>query len=187
MTAATLHRLDTNAKPSFFLVDLRAGVRLAAVDRRYKTASALGAQRPGEIQSYARVLATPLVLAGLLAALGIGVLAHLLITSVGSRRRDLAILKTIGFARRQVSAAIAWQATTLVAIALAIGVPLGYACGRWAWQGFADNLGITSALVVPVITFAGIVVAAALLANVIAAFPARVAARTHAATVLRSE
>ena len=129
---------------------------------------------------------TPLLLAGLLTILGVGVLAHVLVTSVRARQRDLAILKTIGFTRRQVSTTVAWQATTLVVLALALGVPIVLAFGRWIWQTFANDLGLSAGLVVPVVTIVGIA-AAALLANLIAAMPARTAARTKAAIVLRRE
>jgi hypothetical protein len=43
------------------------------------------------------------------------------------RRRDLALLKALGFTRRQISATIAWQATSTVAVGLLIGVPVGIA------------------------------------------------------------
>ena len=71
------------------------------------------------------------MLAGLLALLAAAALAHLLVTSVRRRRRDLAILKSLGFVRGQVSAAVAWQATTVALLALAVGLPLGVALGRW--------------------------------------------------------
>jgi hypothetical protein len=188
VTAGALRKLDPEAQPSFFLVNVRTGVPMATLSRRYdQISSVLGPQRPGDITSYAGVRATPLVLAGLLALLGVGVLVHLLATSIRGRRRDLAILKTIGFGRRQIRLTIAWQATTLVAIALAVGVPIGLVAGRWVWRTFAESLGVGAGVVVPVLVFAAIAGAALVLANAIAAFPARAAARTRAALVLRSE
>lgn len=188
LTARGMRRVDSAAAPSFVLLDLAPGVRLSTINHRYRdTASALGPQRPADIQSYDAVRATPLVLAALLATLGVGVLAHLLLTSVRRRRRDLAILKTIGFRRRQVALTVAWQATTLVGIALLVGIPLGLVAGRWVWHGFADDLGVTDAVVVPVIAMVAIATSAVVLANLIASLPARVAARTQPAAVLRSE
>ena len=188
LTARGMAALDPAAQPSFFLVDLRRGVPRSTIDRRYSdVASTLGPQRPADIQSYERVRATPLVLAGLLGLLGIGVLAHLLVSSIRSRRRDLAVLKTIGFSRRQVVATLSWQATTLVGMALVIGIPLGVVAGRWTWHSFADDLGLSAGVLVPIGTFALIVAGAALIANLIAAFPARAAARTRPAIVLRNE
>ena len=49
-------------------------------------------------------------LALVLAILGVGVLAQLMVVWVQRRRREIAILKTIGFVRRQVVALVAWQA-----------------------------------------------------------------------------
>jgi len=143
--------------------------------------------RPAEIDSYARVRWTPLVLAGLLAVLAAGTMGHALITSVRRRRRDLAILKTLGFVRRQVSATVAWQATTLVALALLIGIPLGVAAGRWGWALFARQLGVPSETLFPLPALLITVPTTLVAANLIAAVPARIAARTRPAIVLRSE
>ena len=82
---------------------------------------------------------------------------------------------------------VAWQATSLGAIAVAIGIPVGFIAGRWLWQGFANSLGVDEGLVVPVAAFALLATAAVVVANLIAAVPARTAARTRAAVVLRSE
>jgi predicted lysophospholipase L1 biosynthesis ABC-type transport system permease subunit len=188
LTAAALAKLDPEAQPSFFLVNKRPGVRMATLARRYDAiSSVLGPQRPGDVTSYARVRATPLVLAALLGLLGLGVLSHLLVTSIRSRRRDLAVLKTLGFGRGQVRATIAWQATTLVAIALAVGVPIGLIAGRWVWRNFADGLGVDAGVIVPALAFGLVAAGALFLANLIAAVPARRAARTRPAIVLRSE
>ncbi|HET6873872.1 MAG TPA: ABC transporter permease, partial [Acidimicrobiales bacterium] len=63
---------------------------------------------PTDIRSYQRVSATPAILAGLLAVLGIAMIGHALVTSVRRRRRDLAVLKTLGFVKREVAIAVAW-------------------------------------------------------------------------------
>lgn len=189
LTRAGLHRLDPGADPSFFLANLKPGVTTGTITGRYRGdfARAIGARRPVDVKAYADVRSTPLVLAGLLALLGIGVLMHLLVTSVRARRRDLAVLKTLGSSRRQVGATVAWQATTLAGLALAIGIPLGIVAGRWTWRSFADDLGVVSTVAVPAFAFLVIAVVGVALANLIAAFPARTAARTSAAVVLRSE
>ena len=44
--------------------------------------------------------------------LAVAALGHTLVSSIRRRRRDLATLKTLGFTRGQVSATVAWQATT---------------------------------------------------------------------------
>ncbi|MGZ8763777.1 MAG: FtsX-like permease family protein [Acidimicrobiia bacterium] len=188
-TQSGLRRLDPEAGPSFFLVDVARGQTPSALRDRYRAMDAdiLPAQRPGDIDSYAELRSTPVLLAGLLLLLGVGVLAHVLVTSVRARRHDLAILQAIGFTRPQVRATVGWQATTLMAVALLLGVPLGLLAGRWTWRRFASDLGIDPAPVVPGLAFLGITLGALLLANVIAAWPARVASRTRPAAELRTE
>ncbi len=82
---------------------------------------------------------------------------------------------------------MAWQATTLVALALAAGLPLGIAAGRWAWALLADNLGPVPARVVPMSTILLGIPVAVFAANLVAAVPARAAAATRTAAVLRVE
>jgi len=129
----------------------------------------------------------PLALSGLLALAAIGTLAHTLVMSVRRRRRDLAVLKTMGFVRRQVSTTVAWQATTLAGIALLIGLPLGVALGRWGWTLFANSIGV---LPVPVVNLRPVLLlipVTLLLANLIALVPGRVAASTQPAAALKAE
>ena len=90
-------------------------------------------QRPNGVTNYARIDGTPVVLAAVLAVIGIAVLGQLAIISSRRRRHDFAILKALGLLRRQVSEITAWQASTLAGVGLLIGLPLGVATGRWAW------------------------------------------------------
>jgi len=142
---------------------------------------------PPRIENLGRVGALPNVLAGLLALLAASALAHLLVTSVRRRRHDLAILKVLGFVRRQVSAAVAWQATTVALLALAVGLPLGVALGRWSWSLLADRIGVGAPPVTPGPALLAGVAGTVLVANLVAAWPGRVAARTRPAVALRSE
>jgi hypothetical protein len=145
------------------------------------------AERPANVVSLASIAGLPVLLSGLLALIAAGTLAHMLASSTRRRRRDLAILKTLGFIRRQVRHAILWQATTIAAIALLIGLPTGIAAGGWAWRVFATQLGVLPEPAVPLTTILIAVPAALALANLIAAAPARAAARARSATVLRTE
>lgn len=142
---------------------------------------------PVELQNLSRVRGMPYLLAGLLGALALGAIAHALITSVRRRRRDLAILKTTGFVRRQIAGAVAWQASTLALLALAVGMPLGIVLGRWGWLLTADRLSILRAAVTPLASLGIGVIGLVLVANLVSALPARAAARTRPAVVLRSE
>jgi putative ABC transport system permease protein len=174
-----------------FLVRFAPGVSraagLAAVHKDSPNAFIFPADRPGDVSSLGRIADVPVLLAGILAIMAVGTLAHTLITSIRRRRRDLAILKTLGFAPGQLAGAVAWQATTLAAFALMIGLPTGVAVGRWTWRLFATQLGVLPAPVVPVVALLVAIPASLALANLIAVIPGRGAARTHAALVLRSE
>jgi hypothetical protein len=147
----------------------------------------VGPQRPAEIVIYQSTGATPVALALALGAGATAALGLALASSVRRRRRDLALLKTLGFRRRQLAATIAWQATTVALVGTLFGVPIGIAFGRWLWTLFARQIGAIADPAVPVIQIVVIVAVSILLANAIAALPGRVAARTPAALVLRSE
>jgi hypothetical protein len=145
------------------------------------------AERPASVVSLASIAGLPVALSGLLALIAAGTLAHTLASSTRRRRRDLAILKTLGFARRQLRQAVAWQATTIAGIALLIGLPTGIAGGRWAWRYVATQLGVLPEPAVPLTAIIIAIPAALVLANLIAAAPGQAAARTQPATVLRTE
>jgi ABC-type antimicrobial peptide transport system permease subunit len=141
----------------------------------------------GQVGNLTHVDALPYVLAGLLVALAAGAVALVLLASVRSHRRDLAVLKTIGFVRRQLTATITWQATALAVLALAIGIPCGIALGRWAWRLVADNVGSTSAAIVPTAAILLAVPATLLAANLLAAAAASTARRVRPREALRAE
>ena len=143
--------------------------------------------RPGDITDYAAVRDTPLLLAAVLALLAVGTLAHVLLTSVRRRRRDLAVLKTLGLVRSQVLRVVAWEATALAAAALLAGLPLGILAGRWAWALFAGSAGVSTLADVPVPLVLLAVPATLALASLIAAVPGWDAARVRPASLLRTE
>lgn len=80
--------------------------------------------------NFGRIQNLPFILGLVLAVMALLTVAHLLTTSTRRRRRDLAILKTLGFAHGDVGRTVAWQATTLAAITLIAAVPLGIARQR---------------------------------------------------------
>ena len=143
--------------------------------------------RPTDLVNFGQVQNLPLLLAGLVAVLAAATLAHTLTTSIRRRRRDLAILKMLGFVPSQVRWAVAWQATTFVSAALVIGLPIGILAGRAAWSAFARGLGVLPEAATPSVPLLLTVPAAILLANVIAAAPAVIAGRMRPAPALRTE
>jgi hypothetical protein len=144
-------------------------------------------QRPGDIQNYTGVRDTPLVLGAVLTLLAVGTLAHVLLTGVRRRRRDLAVLKTLGLLRSQLLRVVSWQATALAAAALLAGLPLGLLAGRWAWLLFAGSAGVGSQADVPLPLVLLVVPVTLILAVLLAAVPGWTAARIRPALILRSE
>jgi hypothetical protein len=151
------------------------------------TIDLLPAQRPAEIVNYRSMGALPAVLAGGLAAGAVAGLGLALVASVRRRRRDFALLKTLGFTRGQLAGAVAWQSSVIAVIGLVIGIPVGIAFGRLLWLAFARQLSAVPDPVVPAASIALAAGAALVLANLVAAWPGRQAARTPAAEVLRAE
>jgi hypothetical protein len=135
----------------------------------------------------AHVSALPNVLAGLLGLLAAAALVHTIATTVRRRRRDLAVLKTLGFVRRQLWSTVVAQSATIVAIALVVGIPLGIVGARWGWIAFVDHLDFVPQPVVPALPVGSLIPGALVLGAAIALLPARAAARTQPALVLRSE
>jgi ABC-type lipoprotein release transport system permease subunit len=195
MTFAGISRLAPGIPASDALIDVRPGAdrnsllaRLQDGLRRGEaTPDELPLTKPSDLVNFGRVQRLPLVLAGVLAVLAVLTLAHLLVTAVRRRRRDLAVLKTLGFEGGQVLAAVAWQAATLVAVALLVGLPLGAAAGRWAWRLFASDFGVVPEPTIPFGRILLVVPAALLAASLVALLPARNAAGTEPARALRTE
>ena len=143
--------------------------------------------KPTDIVNFGGVQGLPFVLAAILAVLAIATLGHLLSSAVRNRRRDLAILKTLGFSRGQVTGAVLWQGTILAAVSLLIGVPLGVGVGRWLWTFFATQQGVVVEPRIPVPAILLVIPAAIAVAGLVAAVPARVASLIKPALALRTE
>jgi hypothetical protein len=189
-----LVRLKPDAPPRAALASLQHIVQTA--DRAFASAPGgsagnaivvQGVQRPAEIVNYKTIGITPVLLVSGLALGAIAALALTLLASVRQRRRDLALLKTIGFVRRQLAAAVAWQATVAALVGIVVGVPLGVIAGRWLWNLFAEQIYAVPYPTVPVLSLVLVALGTLVVANVIAAVPARAAARTQTAFLLRSE
>ncbi len=151
------------------------------------TVTVLGVQRPAEIVNYGTVGVTPALMAMALAAAAIVALGLTLAASVRRRRRDLALLKSLGFTRGQLAAAVAWQASVSAAIGIIIGVPIGIAVGRALWTLFAREIYAVPQPTVPVLAVVLVAGGTLVLANIVAAVPGRMAARTPTALLLRTE
>jgi hypothetical protein len=142
---------------------------------------------PTSLVNFGEAVNFPLILGFMLALFGVATLLHLLVVSVARRRREIGLLKALGFVRRQVGAATCWQATTVALVGIVVGVPLGVAVGQVVWRAFATNLGVVPDSTVPVALIATLGLGVLAIANVLAVVPALAAARsTTAGQLLRT-
>jgi hypothetical protein len=176
-----LVRFRPGADPSPLLAEFRGS------DRARFGANLSLPEKPSDLADLERIGGVPLGVAALLGLMTMATLAHTLVTSVRRRRPDLAMLKVLGLVRAQVSAAVRWQASTLALAALLFGLPIGIVTGRWVWEAFADRLGVPPQPVTPVLAIALLVPATAVIVNLIAVVPARLATGTKPAATLRTE
>ncbi|MGO9299372.1 MAG: FtsX-like permease family protein [Acidimicrobiales bacterium] len=147
----------------------------------------LPVQYPAEIENYRSIGSTPALLATCLAIGAVVALGLTLTASVRRRRRDLALLKTLGFTQRQLLTCVAFQSTVAVAIGVIAGIPLGIALGRWLWILFAHEIYAVPRATVPTLLVVYVGIGALVLGNVVAALPGGYAARTPTALVLGAE
>jgi ABC-type antimicrobial peptide transport system permease subunit len=190
----------TPSGPSAIFVTLRNGMNSAASLRSLNKIAAtltlptnlgvavLSVQHPAEIINYRSTGSTfPVLLAVALAIGAVTALGLTLLASVRRRRRDLALLKTFGFTRRQLAATVAWQSSVSVGIGAFFGVPLGVVFGRILWDLFAHEINAVPAPSIPAASIVLIAIGSLVVANLVAAVPGRMAARTPTALLLRAE
>jgi hypothetical protein len=185
--------------PNSYLIDLRAGADPAAAQRSLQKMTGpltntanfgvvlQHVERPAEIVNYRSIGTTPAILGATLGGGALAALGLTLFASVRRRQRALALLKTLGFTRRQVAATVAWQSNIAVALGAIVGIPLGIVVGRALWDLFVHGIHAVPLPVVPVTEVVFITLGALVLANVISLLPGRIAARTPVAVLLRAE
>jgi hypothetical protein len=201
LTPAGYDRLFAGAHYAFKFrvgaVALRPGADVQTVARRLdaKAAAIKGGQAFSfeppmpleQVQAVKDMAGLPLVLSAFLAVLAVGAVGHALSIAVSRRRHELAVLRALGLTRWQSRLVVGTQATLLAAIGLALGIPLGLVLGRVLWHAAANMTPL--AYQPPLATLALLLItpAALLAANLLAAWPARRAARLRTARILRAE
>ena len=144
-------------------------------------------QVPLDVERLQQLDRLPVVLVGFLAILGVVAVGLLLVTSVQRRRRDFAVLRSIGFRRSQIFATVWVQSTTVACTGIVVGLVVGTAAGSVLWVMAAASVGLLPEVDVSAAALAGIALATLVIANGVAAFPARAASRERPAVALHSE
>jgi predicted lysophospholipase L1 biosynthesis ABC-type transport system permease subunit len=141
---------------------------------------------PTSLVNFGEAVNFPLIFGAVLAVFGAATLMHLLVVSVSRRRREVGLLKVLGFVNGQVVSSVAWQASTLALVGIVIGVPLGLVIGQGVWRAFANNLGVVPVTVVPVLLIGGLAAGVLVVANLIALGPALASTRSRPGDLLRT-
>src|SRR5207302_7023328 len=118
--------------------------------------------------------------------LSIGVLVHLILTGARAGRQELATMRALGFTRRQMRAALAWQATIVTTVPFVIAAVVGAAAGRAVWLFYGRRLSVAPATVLSWRPALGFFLVFVVAANIVGSIAARTAARQRAAA-LRTE
>jgi hypothetical protein len=194
----TAEGLDpSEAQPSVALVGLADGVDPTAVQPELVEAfipatdggfvQSYGVLRPAELEGAEDANGTVAAIAATVGVTAVLALAAVVLASVRSRHRELAVLRVLGFTASDLRRSVRWQAASSIAAALLFGLPLGVALGRIVWQTFARTLGVDPAPTVPLVLLAVVATGTAVVA-VLAALPAAWrAARLPVAPALRPE
>ncbi len=188
LTFAGLKRIQPAATYTEYRVRIEPSADRGSVLDRLERSTGLGRfEAPTELANFGGLSGFPIAFSLLFALAGVAMLAHALLTSIRRRRRELALMMVLGFERGQIVACVAWQATTIALVGLMVGLPLGAALARFGWNVFATDLAVLPRPVIPVWQLAVMVPVTLLMANLVAALPASLAARTKPAVALRAE
>jgi putative ABC transport system permease protein len=143
--------------------------------------------QPFELVNLHNVRTLPTVLAIFLAVLGAIAIGHALFSSVYRRRRDFAVMQSLGVTRGGVRAMVAAQATVVGVAGLVVGIPIGLIAGRAGWQAISERVPLTFRSPLTALAVTVVVPVALIAANMLAIVPARQASKVQPALVLRSE
>jgi ABC-type antimicrobial peptide transport system permease subunit len=114
-------------------------------------------------------------------------LTNALVVAVRRRGHDLAVLRAMGFTRRQTAGAVVVMALTIVSIGALVGVPVGIAIGSTLWRATAEGAFVLPDPNLPWALIATPALGAVVVAVLAAVLPARHAARRAPAAQLRTE
>ena len=191
VTFGGLRSLVRSTHPELAAITLRPGASRQAffqrIDPSLTADPSAGDPLPAPILNIDRISSIPYLLAALLGALAVLTVAHEMLTSVQNRRRDLAVLRTLGAERPWLSRVVLWQATGLIMLPIAIGTPLGFAAGKLVFTAFADSIGTVNGASIPFVVVAVGAIIALGLALVVSSLPARHAGRIAPAVLLAAE
>ena len=145
LTLAGLEQLNAKSPEYRHLIRVVRGASVEDVLERFEH---LGdpnlPEQPAEILNLDNVGGYPRVLAAGFALLVLLCVAHDLAIGVRGRRRDLAVLRALGFVPSQVRATVRWWAVAITGLGLGLGIIFGTLVGGRLWAYLADRLGVAN-------------------------------------------
>jgi putative ABC transport system permease protein len=162
---------------------------LARLDSRYPygISDESRAHAPGPVRNLEQITRLPLALALFFALLGAAVFAQLLFMLARERRKDLAVLRVLGYTGAQTRGVLRSAAGSIAIVGLVIGIPLGLLAGRSGWRLVADGLTVSRSVAVPAGAIIGAALALVAFALAIAMAPAHLVLRRTPGAALRAE
>jgi hypothetical protein len=142
---------------------------------------------PTEVQNLEQLGSLPGTVAGLVGVIAVIALTNALVVAVRRRRGDLAVLRSMGFTRRQTAVTVVVMALTIVGLGVLVGVPLGVAVGSTLWRLTAEGAFVTTDALVRWAFVAAVAAGAFAVALAASVLPARRAARQRPGLQLRAE
>ena len=186
----TFNMIDAPSMGESFLIRAAPGVSTDALIARLTAGfgkSVRPAAIPEDIANLDRVAAAPTLLAALVGVLAAVAMINTLLTVIVRRRRDIGVLRAIGFSRIQVVGSTAAMAAALMFPAVVLGLLFGVISTRLGWSLVQSRLGVESAAVFPLAPILVAVVITLVIAQVIALIPGLRAARVRPAAALATE
>jgi ABC-type lipoprotein release transport system permease subunit len=165
VTVDGLQRLQSFDRLSISGAMIRTGDIDDAARQRLEQIGWVPVGPPSRVASLEEIGSVPRLLATALAVLGLGGLVHTLVLASRRRRHDIAVVRALGFTRRQVASTVRWQGVLTTVAGVVVGLPLGVVVGRVVWKQVAEGVGAvdlvsipwTVILVVPVATLVAVI------------------------------
>ena len=184
-------RNDWNSYVRLVAFDWAPDVDAAAADASLKQAGlevfdTTGGLLPAEVSNLGPVSRLPRLLAGFLGVLGLISLASAMTVSVRLRGRELAVLRALGMTSLGSAVIFAVHTFALFALAVLLGLPVGYAVGGRIWRSIADDINVVASVALPWLGIGAICAVAALGGLAIAAVSGWRVWRIHPARLLRT-
>lgn len=170
------------------LVRVRQGSAPSEVLARYTEVAELVLPFAGpRLTQLKQIGRLPLVLAAFLALLGATAVGHGLVRSARERRRDFAVLRTIGFRPRDVQVTMAWEGVATGLIGASLGVAGGVVLGPRVWSIVARGAAAVDRSVLPVGTIAAVIPVTIAVGCLVSLLPGWRASHQPTVVGLRSE